>query len=189
MFALFAGDSITEAGTWADVVCGARGERRVNQQPDNPCRAAISGTGLTVYSPLDFSFAQRVAPFALASLYVMLGTNDLHAFGLNPATGLSQWASGWDSLYAQIGGMVRRPDRVVIVGLPLITAVWPLPSWASSFADARTQMDSVSAYLAAGNGVHFVPLVGMTAAMVSADGVHPNPDGQAYIAQQVLLIP
>jgi hypothetical protein len=185
---LFFGDSISALPGYADRVCAALACARQNTES-----GALSGTTLMVVPAVCptlpcgvTSYSWRVVPYPTDRLIIEYGRNDLtYLNGYPDRFNLGSWAMAWDALYRQID----RPEDAVIVGLPVIDpriGVCAIP-WASSWEDARIQMDGITQIEAMQHGARFVSLEGMTLDMLGADHVHPDSAGADFMASRVLM--
>jgi lysophospholipase L1-like esterase len=185
---MYVGDSFTDGAPWPLTVGAHTGATMLNQTPGDPYRAAIAGTGLTVRYPLVAGWARRVQPFAPDDLFLLLGVNDYTDYCMG-VYDMQVWRSAWEYVWWELAGMPTPPARVFVLGLPYLTGQGMTPDhppWASSIADARAQMNRVTQDAAAAYGWRYVSLDTMTAAMIGPDRLHPNAEGQTYIAQRVI---
>lgn len=169
---IFYGDSISAIlGSYADGVCVDLNAVKVNSSGPHP--AAIGGTCLVATGGGDngmFGYESRVYPYAYDACIIEYGRNDIDWLSTYyPNDILTLWSYAWDVLLSQF----TRWDNLIALGIPF-PPNHPLSLWQA--------MDTVCYNKCVGRaGMSFVSLQGMTAAMIGADGIHPNANGMQYI--------
>lgn len=212
--ALFAGDSyIATYGSWTATIVSTHGYTWTAPYT-NPAynsldvnSPAFNGTCLMNFfntgPALVANFSTRVGQYcdSTTNLYFHIGINDLYAMARNltltSAAGSTANFDDWYNNLVTLGGSINalganKPAKVFFNGLPYISGVAmpPPPSLPPHYrghqTTARLMMNAISAEVATQFGWTYVSLDTMIPDDIIVGDVHPNANGTAYIAGQVL---
>ncbi|MBX3005929.1 MAG: SGNH/GDSL hydrolase family protein [Anaerolineales bacterium] len=185
---VFIGDSITEGA--ADYVRGGWSRRLAASLPPG-WEAVQAGVGGDTIQLILARLEQDALIYAPDIVVLAVGINDSRRYGANGPyeVPLEEFRRGLAEFARRMAG---HPTQVLVVGLTPLDEARTLPIAEDLYYTqvAATQYDAALEHFAAQHGYRYVALAPAFAAAggaaaLTADGLHPTPDGHALIAAAV----